>query len=95
MYFFKSWGKTIDKCSRLAYNILYSCEQGKYRGVEQLVARRAHNPKVVGSSPSSATNEKQTSNRVSVFYLPIRFLFPISLRVMSPRPKHLASILQF
>ena len=27
-----------------------------YRGVEQLVARRAHNPKVVGSSPAPATN---------------------------------------
>ena len=27
----------------------------KYRGVEQLVARRAHNPKVVGSNPASAT----------------------------------------
>ena len=27
-----------------------------HRGVEQLVARRAHNPKVVGSSPASATN---------------------------------------
>ena len=27
-----------------------------YRGVEQLVARWAHNPKVVGSNPSSATN---------------------------------------
>ena len=26
-----------------------------YRGVEQLVARRAHNPEVVGSSPSPAT----------------------------------------
>ena len=26
-----------------------------HRGMEQLVARRAHNPKVVGSSPSSAT----------------------------------------
>ncbi len=26
-----------------------------HRGVEQLVARRAHNPKVVGSSPTSAT----------------------------------------
>ena len=26
-----------------------------YRGVEQLVARRAHNPKVEGSSPFSAT----------------------------------------
>ena len=26
-----------------------------YRGVEQLAARRAHNPEVVGSSPASAT----------------------------------------
>ena len=26
-----------------------------YRGVEQLVARRAHNPEAEGSSPSSAT----------------------------------------
>ena len=29
----------------------------KYRGVEQLEARRAHNPEVVGSSPASATIE--------------------------------------
>ena len=29
--------------------------QTKYRGVEQLVARRAHNPEVAGSSPVSAT----------------------------------------
>jgi hypothetical protein len=28
------------------------------RGVEQLVARRAHNPKVAGSSPAPATNMK-------------------------------------
>ena len=28
-----------------------------YRGVEQLVARRAHNPEVVGSSPASATRK--------------------------------------
>ncbi|GEM_PF-6157034 len=27
----------------------------QHRGVEQLVARRAHNPKVVGSSPAPAT----------------------------------------
>ena len=26
-----------------------------YRGVEQLAARRAHNPKVAGSSPAPAT----------------------------------------
>ena len=30
----------------------------QYRGVEQLVARRAHNPEVGGSSPPSATIEK-------------------------------------
>jgi hypothetical protein len=28
------------------------------RGVEQLVARRAHNPKAVGSSPTPATKKK-------------------------------------
>ena len=27
----------------------------RYRGMEQLVARRAHNPKVAGSSPAPAT----------------------------------------
>ena len=27
-----------------------------YRGVEQLVARRAHNPKATGSSPVPATS---------------------------------------
>ena len=29
------------------------------RGVEQLVARRAHNPEVVGSNPSPATKQLQ------------------------------------
>ena len=29
----------------------------KYRGVEQLVARRAHNPEVAGSSPVPATTK--------------------------------------
>jgi hypothetical protein len=31
-----------------------------YRGVEQLVARRAHNPKAVGSSPAPATRKSQS-----------------------------------
>ena len=30
----------------------------KYRGVEQLVACRAHNPEVAGSNPASATKSK-------------------------------------
>jgi hypothetical protein len=29
--------------------------------MEQLVARRAHNPKVVGSSPAPATQERKAS----------------------------------
>ena len=29
----------------------------RHRGMEQLVARRAHNPKVVGSSPTPATKK--------------------------------------
>ena len=32
-----------------------SVQRTEYRGVEQLEARRAHNPEVVGSSPASAT----------------------------------------
>ena len=34
-----------------------------YRGVEQLVARRAHNPEVGGSSPPSATRKVLETQR--------------------------------
>ena len=39
----------------------------QYRGVEQLVARRAHNPEAGGSSPSPATKMPQllSSQRVA------------------------------
>ena len=40
----------------------------KHRGVEQLVARRAHNPEAGGSSPSPATI-KQTSRLSAGFVL--------------------------
>ena len=40
----------------------------KYRGVEQLVARRAHNPKVVGSSPSPATRKTPKSLDFGAFF---------------------------
>ena len=43
----------------------------KYRGVEQMVARRAHNPEVAGSSPVSATNKSSLKRQVSTsFFLP-------------------------
>ncbi len=38
--------------------ISYIFAHNPHRGVEQLVARRAHNPKVVGSSPASATQKR-------------------------------------
>ncbi len=47
----------------------------KYRGVEQLVARRAHNPKVVGSSPPSATKKGSRHTPTAIFFgmmLPFR-----------------------
>ena len=40
-----------------------------YRGVEQLEARRAHNPEVVGSSPASATIKSPEIIRFQDFFL--------------------------
>ena len=40
----------------------------QYRGVEQLVARRAHNPEVVGSSPAPATKAKKPSKDGFLFF---------------------------
>ena len=39
-----------------------------YRGVEQLAARRAHNPEVAGSSPASATTKTPGFKRNQVFF---------------------------
>ena len=40
----------------------------KYRGVEQLVARRAHNPEVAGSNPVPATKKSDRPKRDGFFY---------------------------
>ena len=50
--------KGVDKRELLCYNIQALRECTSYRGVEQLEARRAHNPEVVGSSPASATRNR-------------------------------------
>ena len=47
--------KMLDKLGSTCYNTQALRVCTKYRGVEQLEARRAHNPEVVGSSPASAT----------------------------------------
>ena len=43
-------------------------KQASRRGVEQSVARRAHNPEVVGSSPSPATIKKVAHKGGRFFY---------------------------
>ncbi len=49
-----------------------------YRGVEQLVARWAHNPKVTGSSPVPATKIKAI---VSLFYALFCNFDPMKIRI--------------
>ncbi len=39
-----------------------------YRGMEQLVARWAHNPKAVGSSPAPATTSLLNLRLISFFF---------------------------
>ena len=40
-----------------------------YRGVEQLVARRAHNPEVVGSNPTAATKiSAESHDSAEIFF---------------------------
>ena len=58
--------RTVD-FKRHLWEMLYFCRP--HRGVEQLVARRAHNPKAVGSSPAPATRQAQV-NDLGFFYFP-------------------------
>ena len=46
----------------------------EYRGVEQLAARRAHNPEVAGSSPASATRSVTVVDTISATVT--LYLFP-------------------
>ena len=59
---------SLDKSESLWYLIQAPSETTQYRGVEQLAARRAHNPEVGGSSPSSATIKTPNFERNSVFF---------------------------
>ena len=59
---------TLDNPLRLCYtNWALKC--APYRGVEQLAARRAHNPEVVGSSPASATIKTTAFAVVFLYFL--------------------------
>ena len=61
--------KGLDKGVCLCYNTQALEGAPQYRGVEQLEARRAHNPEVVGSSPASATTKSTENNLFSVLFL--------------------------
>ena len=61
--------KVLTKCCPYAIIHKHSGSAPRYRGVEQLEARRAHNPEVVGSSPASATIKSTENNLFSVLFL--------------------------
>ena len=65
--FFRSIKNSLDKMADFYYICIVRS------GVEQLVARRAHNPKVVGSSPAPAT--KISAFPQILFFLLIREQF--------------------
>ena len=60
-----------------------------YRGVEQLVARRAHNPEVVGSSPAPATTAGQIV-LVGFFYCPIKMFGNNRANIKSAQCEYIA-----
>ncbi len=62
------WNNFIEKsCKKFCFIKKRSTFAPRYRGVEQLVARWAHNPKVIGSSPVSATKAKESKQLGSFF----------------------------
>ena len=65
----------------LPHDIIYKQSSKAYRGVEQLEARRAHNPEVVGSSPASATIKTTVFKGKTVVFLCKKFGF---LRAVFP-----------
>jgi hypothetical protein len=58
--------KKMKYCLRVEKNAL---SLHPYRGMEQMVARRAHNPKAVGSSPTPATKNEKLLNWVAFCFL--------------------------
>ena len=56
---------TLTLWAKVAYHVLNNAA-----GWSSLVARRAHNPKVVGSNPTPATNEDPLPARGSLLVLP-------------------------
>ncbi len=75
--------KRLDKLIYPCYNTQALRGVPQYRGVEQLEARRAHNPEVVGSSPASATKKKPHPSGWG-FFLVMIACFAAITRVMSP-----------
>jgi hypothetical protein len=64
--------KIVIPLQSVSINFVFFLLKHLYRGVEQLVARRAHNPEVIGSSPFPATKTKVNIS-VDLFYYMLIF----------------------
>ena len=69
---FRRRKKCLTNRLHRAIILRHSRSAPEYRGVEQLEARRAHNPEVVGSSPASATKKSPEIVRFQDFFLRFR-----------------------
>ena len=67
----------MTKCIRYGKIKFHSREQDISRSRAAWLARRAHNPEVVGSNPSSATKEKHLHTQVLIFF--VRVMRPTSV----------------
>ena len=76
----KKISKKLDKYMLCVYNT--KCSH-KYRGMEQLAARRAHNPKVVSSSLTPATKKHRNFNEFRCFYYVLKLFKTIQKWVIS------------
>ena len=52
---------------------LHPLRKNQHRGVEQLVARQAHNLEVARSNPASATREGNASQTACIFCIQIKY----------------------
>ena len=52
---------------------LHPLRKKQHRGVEQLVARQAHNLEVARSNPASATQQEMQAKRLAFFRIQIKY----------------------
>ena len=78
--------KELSKTSCILNFYHYNASHISDAGWSSLVARRAHNPKAVGSNPAPATNNKFSKGTPFLGFFSIRNLIKLGLGSCEPNP---------